>query len=215
MGLADGGFKNAGARQQYLTAYAELRALSPRPDVEHDIDTEFGTVRVYQHGRSGGEPVVLVHGFFLTSAMWWEQVAGLTDEFTVYALDMLGQPGASTQTKTLFTPGDAARCLAAILEKLDLTGVHLVGHSYGGWLATHMAARAPRRLTTLTLIDPAHTVVRLYARFWRSLALLLSRPRSERARPAAAWVMGNPRPAAPSMRLPACSRPGSPPSRHR
>ncbi|CDP82221.1 alpha/beta hydrolase [Mycolicibacterium farcinogenes] len=93
LGLAHGGFKSEGARHRYLTLYAEVRALSPPPDVVHDIETEFGTVRVYQHGQRGRETVVLVHGFFLTSAMWWEQVAGLSRDFTVYALDMLGQPG--------------------------------------------------------------------------------------------------------------------------
>lgn len=41
----------------------------------HDVPTKFDTVRVYQHGPDGGVPVVLIHGFFLTSAMWWEQVA--------------------------------------------------------------------------------------------------------------------------------------------
>ena len=147
---------------------------------------------MYQHGPSAGEPVVLVHGFFLTSAMWWEQVAGLTGDFTVYAIDMLGQPGASTQTKRMSTPADAARCIAAVLEELDLRDVHLVGHSYGGWLATHAAAGTPHRLATLTLVDPAHTVGRLVARFWRTLALLLWRPRSDRAQRAAAWVLGDP-----------------------
>jgi len=194
MGLADRGFKSADARRRYLAAYDELRALSPRPDVVHDVPTKFGTVRVYQHGPDGGVPVVLIHGFFLTSAMWWEQVAGLTSDFTVYAMDMLGQPGASIQSRTMFTPADSARCIDAVLEGLGLRDVHLVGHSYGGWLATHTAARAPGRLATLTLVDPASTVARTSARFWRSLALLLSRPRSERAARATAWIAGHPAP---------------------
>jgi len=90
-GLANGGFKSADARLAYLAAYDELRALSPRPDVVNDVPTTFGTVRVYQHGPDGGVPVVLVHGYFLSSAMWWDQVAGLTGDFTVYAMDVLGQ----------------------------------------------------------------------------------------------------------------------------
>ncbi len=191
LGSAEGGFKNAAARQHYLEVYARVRALSLCPDVVHDIETEFGTVRVYQHGPRAGEPIVLVHGFFLTSAMWWEQVAGLTGDFTVYAIDMLGQPGASTQTKKMSTTADAARCIAAVLETLNLSNVHLVGHSYGGWLATYTAAEAPHRMATLTLVDPAHTVGRLSGRFWWTLALLLSRPRSARAQRAAARVLGD------------------------
>ncbi|MFI5508350.1 alpha/beta fold hydrolase [Mycobacterium sp. NPDC051804] len=186
------GFKSADARRQYMTAYDEVRALSPRPDIVHDVQTNAGTVRVYQHGPDGDVPVVLIHGFFLTSAMWWDQVAGLTDDFTVYALDMLGQPGASIQSKAMFTPAACARNIEAVLEALSLRDVNLVGHSYGGWLATHTAARLPGRLATLTLIDPACTVTRLYSKFWRSFGIWLSRPRSLGARRAAAWVLGDP-----------------------
>jgi len=38
------------------------------------------------------------------------------------------------------------------------------------------------------------TVARLSGRFWRSLALLLTRPNSARAKRAAAWVTGHPAP---------------------
>ena len=192
--MSHGGFRSADARRTYLAAYDELRALSPRPDVVHDVPTKFGTVRVYQHGPDHGTPVVLIHGFFLTSAMWWGQVAGLASDFTVYAMDMLGQPGAGIQSKTMFTPADSAHCIDAVLEGLGLRDVHLVGHSYGGWLATHTAARTPRRLATVTLVDPASTVARTSAKFWRSLALLLLRPRSVRAGRGAAWIAGHPAP---------------------
>lgn len=192
--MSHGGFRSADARRTYLAAYDELRALSPRPDVVHDVPTKFGTVRVYQHGPDHGTPVVLIHGFFLTSAMWWGQVAGLASDFTVYAMDMLGQPGAGIQSKTMFTPADSARCIDAVLEGLGLRDVHLVGHSYGGWLATHTAARTPRRLATVTLVDPASTVARTSAKFWRSLALLLLRPRSVRAGRGAVWIAGHPAP---------------------
>jgi pimeloyl-ACP methyl ester carboxylesterase len=192
VGLTDGGFRSADAQRRYLQIYDELRALSPRPDVVHDVPTKYGTVRVYQHGQDGGVPVVLIHGFFLTSAMWWGQIDCLAEEFTVYAIDMLGQPGASIQSKAMFKPADCARAIDAVLESLTLRDVHLVGHSYGGWLALHTAAREPTRVATVTLVDPANTVARLAARFWRSLGLLLVRPGSVGAGRGAAWITGQP-----------------------
>ncbi|WP_286175249.1 alpha/beta hydrolase [Mycobacterium sp. DL99] len=137
---------------------------------------------------------MLLHGFFLTSAMWANQVADLTSDFTVYAIDMPGQPGASAQSRSMRTPADCARCIDAVLGGLGLQDVHLVGHSYGGWLATHTAARFPHRLATMTLVDPASTVARISARFWMSLVIAISRPRSARAERAAAWVTGDPEP---------------------
>lgn len=133
-GSADGGFKSADTPQHYWAAYDELRALSPRPDVVHDVPTKFGDVRVYQHGPGRGVPVVLIHGFFLTSAMWWDQVKGLTSDFTVYAMDMLGQPGVSIQSKPMLNPADCAHSIDAVLQGLALRDVHLVGHSYGAGL---------------------------------------------------------------------------------
>ncbi|WP_066897453.1 alpha/beta fold hydrolase [Mycolicibacterium houstonense] len=194
LGLTDRGFKNADARRRYMSVYDEVRALTPHPDVVHDVPTEFGTVRVYQHGPDGGVPVVLIHGFFLTSAMWREQVAGLSGDFTLYAIDALGQPGASIQERTMFTPAQCARGINAVLDGLTLRDVHLVGHSYGGWLAAHTAARAPHLLATVTLIDPANTVARLSPRFWRSLAVVMTRPRSAGAEQAADWIAGHPAP---------------------
>lgn len=193
-GSADGGFKNAAARRHYLATYDGVRALSPLPDVVHGVPTEFGVVRVYQHGPDRGVPVVLIHGFFLTSSMWWAQIGGLADSFTLYAVDMLGQPGASLQSKPMPTPAHSACCIDEVLAGLGLHGVHLVAHSCGGWLATHTAALTPNRSATLTLIDPASTVTRLSAKFWRSLALLLTCPQSARARRAAEWVTGDPAP---------------------
>ncbi len=210
--MTHSGFRSAQAQERYLAGYYELREYSPQPDVVHDVSTEFGTVRVYQNGPDRGVPVVLIHGFYLTSGMWWKQVADLATDFTVYAMDALGRPGASVQSRAMFTPADAARCVDAVFEGLGLRDVHLVGHSYGGWLATHTAARAPHRLATVTLVDPAGTVARLSARFWLSLALQ-GRAHSAHARRAATWITGHPALAeifgagfaafAPSLRTPA------------
>lgn len=194
LGSADAGFRSTPARLRYLELYDELRTFSPPADAMHDVVTKFGAVRVFQHGPAGGEPIVLLHGYFLTSAMWAHQVADLTSDFTVYAIDMPGQPGASMQSKSMRTSADCARCIDDVLGGLGLQDVHLLGHSYGGWLATHTAARFPQRLATMTLIDPASTVARISAKFWTSLLIVTLWPRSARAQRAAAWVMGDPEP---------------------
>lgn len=187
------GFRSAESRQRYLAVYDRVRALSPRPDAVHDVPTEFGVVRVYRHGSSDGVPVVLLHCFWATSAMWAEYVSALSGDFTVYTVDLLGQPGASVQSRSMKSGQDCACCLDQILGGLGLSGVHLVGHSYGGWTAAQTAARIPNRLASVTLIEPVNTVARLSARFWRTGALLLL-PGAERKQRTVAEILGHPAP---------------------
>lgn len=41
-----------------------------------------------------------------------------------------------------------------LLDALALPRVHLVGASFGGWIAAEIAVMAPHRLSSLVLIDP-------------------------------------------------------------
>jgi pimeloyl-ACP methyl ester carboxylesterase len=174
-----------------LVAYDRVRELSPKPDVIHDLPTDFGVVRAYQHGPDGGMPVVLLHCFWATSAMWADHMAALVGDFTVFTIDMLGQPGASVQSKSMLTANHCARCIDQVLNGLGLDEVHLVGHSYGGWTALQTAARFPERLATVTMIEPANTVARLSGKFWRNGAVLLL-PGADRKRRIVEMFCGDP-----------------------
>jgi pimeloyl-ACP methyl ester carboxylesterase len=50
--------------------------------------------------------------------------------------------------------GDAAYFYLGFLDQLDLTGVHLVGGSLGGWIAAEVAVRTCERISTISLIAP-------------------------------------------------------------
>jgi pimeloyl-ACP methyl ester carboxylesterase len=123
--------------------------------------------------------------------MWADHIPALADGFTIYTVDLLGQPVASVQTKPMKTAEHCALCINEVLDGLGLNRVHLAGHSYGGWTAAQTAARAPDRLASVTLIDPINTVSRLSGRFWRSSALLLL-PGAERKHRTVAEILGRP-----------------------
>jgi pimeloyl-ACP methyl ester carboxylesterase len=50
---------------------------------------------------------------------------------------------------------DLARWLGELLSALSVDRAHLVGCSYGGWLAVQHEIHSPGRATTITLLDPA------------------------------------------------------------
>jgi len=49
---------------------------------------------------------------------------------------------------------DLAYCHLEVLDKLGIERAHLVGESLGGWVAAELAAMAPERFRSLTLIAP-------------------------------------------------------------
>lgn len=167
-------------------------AASPEPVETCDVATRFGVTRVYRHGPDRGSPIVLLHAFWATSAMWAPNVAALAAHHPVYCLDVLGQPGASVQTTPLRTADDCAAWLDDVLTARDLRSVHLVGCSYGGWLAFNQAIHASERLATITLIEPANVLARSRLKFKFTVAALLPVAPRTLTRRAMAWAFGQP-----------------------
>jgi pimeloyl-ACP methyl ester carboxylesterase len=186
-----GGFKSAQARAAFDAAYdAGMRTL-PEPAVIRDVATGFGSVRVYRFGPADGRPIVLLPGRAGTAVMWRPNLAALSAHHPVYAMDLLGEPGRSVQTTPLRGAPDQAAWLHAVLCELDLREAHVVGVSFGGWLAGNLAVRAPSRLASVSLLDPAHTLGRFPAALlWR--AALATLPMiAHWARPAfLSWISG-------------------------
>ncbi|HWH33267.1 MAG TPA: alpha/beta hydrolase [Egibacteraceae bacterium] len=114
------------------------------------VDTSAGRVAVHQAGQ--GSPVVLLHGLFGASPVWSGVAPLLAARHRVLAVDLLGF-GHSERVRdaeALWAPSQAA----AIGEALDALGVGpaaFVGYDYGGPVALTLSARAPQRVTALTL----------------------------------------------------------------
>lgn len=187
-----GVFPDPQARDRYLATYEAALAASPTPVETCDVETRFGATRVYRHGPENGSPIVLLHAFWATAAMWAPNVTALAAHHPVYCLDVIGQPGASVQTAPVRTPQDCATWLQDVLIARDMRGVHLAGCSYGGWLAFNQAIHAPERLATITLIEPANVFARSRARFKPTVVTLLPAAPRKLTRRAMAWAFGNP-----------------------
>jgi non-heme chloroperoxidase len=79
-----------------------------------------------------GRPVVFIHSMLMSSDMWQPQMLHLADNgFRAIAYDRRGH-GRSDDPGRGYSFDTLASDLAALLDRLDLTGVTLVGHSMGG-----------------------------------------------------------------------------------
>ncbi|MCE6998651.1 alpha/beta hydrolase [Saccharothrix sp. S26] len=97
---------------------------------------------------------MLLPGLMATSACYAHLIPALAAHHPVHTVDVLGEAGRSVQTAPLRDRPDRARWLHDVLDRLGLTGVHLVGASSGGWQAVNQAIHAPDRIASITLLDP-------------------------------------------------------------
>jgi pimeloyl-[acyl-carrier protein] methyl ester esterase len=90
-------------------------------------------------------PIVLLHGWGLSSAVWAPLTAQLSPQLVLHAPDLPGHGDAPVAGDTLADWADAL--LPALPD-----GATVVGWSLGAQLALHLAAHAPRKVARLVLI---------------------------------------------------------------
>jgi len=91
-----------------------------------------GTIDLYYEDHGAGRPVVLIHGWPLSSKSWEKQVPALIDAgYRVVAYDRRGF-GNSAKPAFGYDYDTLAEDLHKLMTELDLTGATLVGFSMGG-----------------------------------------------------------------------------------
>ncbi len=164
-----GSWTDDAARDRFMTAYQLAFALWPQPAEEFDIETATATTRVHAYRPNpDGAPVVLLSAF--NAAGLYQHVAALAAAGPVYGIDMPGDANPSVARALMTPPQNCAAWLDELLGKLSDRPAHLVGFSYGGWIAMNQAIRAPGRVASITLLDPAG-LTKLDARFWWWLSI--------------------------------------------
>lgn len=111
-------------------------------------------VRLFCHDWGSGRPVVLVHGWPLSSAMWEYQAVPLAEAgFRVITYDRRGF-GHSEKPYSGYDYDSFADDLKAVLEHFDLNDVVLVGFSMGGGeVARYMSRHGGARIAKAVLVS--------------------------------------------------------------
>lgn len=147
-----GTWRSDEARRRFVEMEDQLWSEHwPRAPIALDVESFAGTTRVYRW-PGDGEAVVFLHGMGATGLSWSPYVERLAGR-DVYAVDTIGDVGRSEQREVIADAAGLATWLDATLAGAGLDRAHLAGTSYGGFLALNLAARSPKRVASLTLID--------------------------------------------------------------
>lgn len=123
--------------QQPVTGYAPVNGLKMYYEI---------------HGK--GEPVVLLHGSFmtLTNFNWPEMIAALSKSRQVIAVEMQGH-GRTADINRDLSYANFADDVAAMLDYLKIGNADVIGYSMGGGVAMEVAIRHPQKVRKVVSIS--------------------------------------------------------------
>lgn len=113
-----------------------------------------GDLNVFYREKGQGEPIVFVHGNWVTSLTWEPVLSRLPKGFHGIAYDLRGR-GKTEGPDNDYTMPEMAADLLKFLDALGLQKVHLVAHSLGSAVAMQFVLEHPERVHTFTVVSPA------------------------------------------------------------
>jgi pimeloyl-ACP methyl ester carboxylesterase len=124
------------AQQKPTTGYAPVNGL-----------------KMYYEVHGNGDPVVLLHGSFMTITNNWTQWIGeLAKTRKVIAVEMQGH-GRTADIDRDFSYENLADDVAALLDHLKIPSADLIGYSMGGGVAMQCAIRHPEKVRKVVSIS--------------------------------------------------------------
>jgi pimeloyl-ACP methyl ester carboxylesterase len=111
---------------------------------------------LYAEESGDGPPLILLHGLGGSLFTWRHVVAALARSHRVIALDLKGFGQSDKPFDEHYSAADQADLVSAFIRKRGLSGVILVGHSFGGVVALRTArdfAREPGVIARLVVMD--------------------------------------------------------------
>lgn len=112
--------------------------------------TNLPSGKTYYEVHGEGEPLLLHPGFGCTVEIYWRNALQLAEHFRVIVFDPRGAGRSDDGPPTLLMK-DFADDAAALLDALDIESAHVLGTSFGGMVAQHIAIEHPHRVRRLVL----------------------------------------------------------------
>lgn len=110
-------------------------------------------LRYVRHGDPSLPLLVMLHGGAEHSRMWDPLAAAFAAEWSVVCPDLRGHGDSDWSSGAGYSTMECVYDLHRLLEHLGADRVSLIGHSFGGNVATRFAAIMPERVERLVVIE--------------------------------------------------------------
>mgnify|MGYP003828586983 CR=1 FL=1 len=137
------------------------------------MDTDYGSTFVLESGKKGAPAIILLHGSVSNSFTWFSDAVVLSNDYNVFAVDIIGEPGFSDPVRPPYESGDYARWLKNLIENLGLKSATIIGLSLGGWMALEFGTTYPDMMDNLILMCPGGLAPENPSFLWKALFYML------------------------------------------
>lgn len=112
-------------------------------------------ILVHYRDEGTGFPILLLHGAFSSLHTFNSWAKELQKKYRVIRLDLMGFGLTGPNDSNNYSIENHIRVLKTFVNILNIKEFHIVGSSFGGWLAWEFASRYPQRIKKIVLIDAA------------------------------------------------------------
>jgi pimeloyl-ACP methyl ester carboxylesterase len=115
-----------------------------------------GELSMYYEVHGGGEPLILLHGAYMTIDAMGPLLAGLADHRQVIAMEQQAH-GRTADLDRPISYEQMADDTAAAMRHLDIDDADVVGYSMGGGIALQLAIRHPELVRKVVVASASFT----------------------------------------------------------
>lgn len=130
----------------------QLLSQSPKKSELVQIDGK----ELYHEVYGDGEPLVLLHGYSLSSTSWQAYISDFENDYEIYLIDLTGH-GQSTPFRDQLSIKNVAEDLNKLLNYLQLKPIKAIGFSFGGDVLYQLALMNPGLVTSMITIGATGT----------------------------------------------------------
>ncbi|MEM8857172.1 MAG: alpha/beta fold hydrolase, partial [Chloroflexota bacterium] len=148
------GFSRFGASQREVASNREIAPTTGRYVPAADVD-----IFIQESGPADGETLVFIHGTGAWGEIFREMMEQLNAAgYQTVALDLPPFGFSDRPVANNYDRDEQAERIISVIDALEVDGVTLVGHSFGGGPTVEAALMAPEKINRLILLDVGNVV---------------------------------------------------------
>jgi pimeloyl-ACP methyl ester carboxylesterase len=151
-------YKSDVGKKEIMSFYDSVLSNWPVVYETKTLPTRQGDTFVIVCGNESAPSLILFHGAASNATSWIGDILEYSRHFRVYLIDILGEPGKSSQNRPSWQGLGYAEWLDDVFNELKIEKSILLGISQGAWTALRFATCYPERVKKLVLLTPAGIV---------------------------------------------------------